>query len=1100
MIKHHLLSGRYTAAAFAVVLLLLTPTLMRAQGVSTIVGTVRDPSGAVVPGVTVKATDENTGLSREVTANSQGYYVIPSLRPSTYELSVQAQGFADYLQKGVTLLADQSATVNLSLRLQQAQEVVTVESGVTQVNTTTSTLSEVVNQKQIQDLPLNGRNAATLTLLVPGAVSAPSGGAEQGIYKTFPGAVTISTNGSRQNQTSYRLDGGNNNDSYTNVNQPFPNPDALQEFSVQTSNYSAKYGGNSGAVVNVITKSGTNEFHGSAFEFVRNAVFNARNFFASRRDQLKRNQFGGTLGGPIVRNRTFFFVAYQGTRIRNVQGGLSAFVPTNANLQGDFSALLNASNPANPLGRVVQIIDPTTGQPFPGNIIPTSRFDPAAVAFTRLLPRVGGNGLVSYSQAIRQDFNEILSRVDHSFSDKDRVNVRFFYDRFDNAPYLDQNNYLSAVAGSRIDSYNFLVNETHVFNPNLLSDLRLSYVRVRSLADPPPGAVNVNDLGLNIYQPPGPKTLDGIKVSGFFNLSLFPPSIFMRHHYNVSEDISWVKGRHSIAFGGSIERGQVLIRNGFLASGTFSFTPDFTNYALASFLLGRMRSFRQGSGEFKDNWNTFGGLYFQDDFHATPRLTLNFGLRWEPFLPWKETRGRIEQFRPNDYYAGRRSQVFVNAPPGLFFPGDPGVPERGARPVFTNFSPRVGFAYDVFGDGKTSIRGGAGIFYDANQIGILNNRFVNVTPFSPQLTVTDPVGPFSNPYLGLVNPYPAPFPPPRDAVFPTPVLAVTYDPADNGRMDPPVIYNWNLSIERQVGANWLARVAYVGSHSSHLTETIELNPARFIPGSTLGTDQRRIFQPYGSIAQSSQDINANYNSLQLTARRRFSRGLMLLANYTWSKSIDTLPFGHGQAGIASQNVSPIPWYLPGRHQFDTGPSEFDRKHNFVLSYTWELPKVKQAHGALSQFINGWQLNGIFTAQSGLPRTILAGSDRSRTGLGTDRVDLVSPQVYGPGACGNVAPCVDYLNRSAFAVPAVGSFGNLGKGALRGPNYVNWDVGAFKNFVLSERFRLEFRAEFFNVLNRVNLGNPNNNINSGAFGSIRSAGDPRIGQFALKLLF
>lgn len=1097
---------RMIRTAFCFLAALAVPPAF-SQGFSSIVGTVTDPSGGVIPEATVKATNEGTSLSRAVTTNAQGYFVVTSLPPALYDVEVEAPGFVKYLQKGIRLLADQAATVNIALNVQQQNQAVTVEATPPSVNTTTSTLSQVVEERRITDLPLNGRNAATLALLVPGTIQAPSGSSDQGVYKTFPSAVTISANGSRANQTAFRMDGANNNDTYTNVNQPFPFPDALQEFSVQTSNYSAKYGGNAGAVVNVITKSGSNELHGDAFEFVRNAVFNARNSFASRRDQLKRNQFGGTFGGPVVfphlyngRNKTFFFFGYQGTRLRNTNNGLSTFVPTIAERGGDFSALLSASNPNNPFGRAVTIADPLTNKPFANNQIPSSRFDPSAVAFFKYLPAVDGSGLVRYSQPTAQDFNEYLSRVDHSFGGNDRLTARYFLDRFSNAPFLDPTNYVNVLSGSTIDSHNAMLGETHVFRSNIVNEIRAGFSRVESNGGPPPGTVNVNDLGVNLYQPNMPKSLDGLSLSGYFSLSDFPPSLFVRNNYTLGDDISWVHGRHNIAFGVDVERGQVMIRNGFQAYGAFTFTPDYTNDAAASFLLGKIRTFRQGSGEFKDNRNAYIGLYVQDDFHATRKLTLNLGLRYEPFLPWKEIRGRVEQFRPQDYTAGNRSRIFTNAPPGLFFPGDAGVPKYGVDPTYTNFSPRVGFAYDVFGDGRMSIRGGGGIFYDAQSIGILNNRFVDVTPFSTQLTFTDPTGPFSNPYLGVASPFPAPFPPPSNIAFPAPVLAITYDPAHQ-TLATPVIYNWNLAVERQIASDWLVRAAYVGSHSSHLTETVELNPAAYTPGSAPSTDARRIFQGYASIGQASQDINANYNSLQLTLQRRFSRGLTLLVNYTWSKSLDDVPNGQGVAGIASQNVSPIPWYFPGRHQLDYGPSDFDRAHRLVASYVWDLPKLSNQPPAVRYPFGNWEVTGIFTAQSGGPFTVLAGKDLSQTGLGTDRAQLVSTQVTGPGACKQTAPCVDFLSPTAFALPPPGTFGNVGKNSLRGPDYLNLDFGLFRNFPLrGERYRLQFHAEFFNSLNRVNLNNPNAGVSSAGFGSIRGANDPRIGQLALKFLF
>jgi hypothetical protein len=1081
------------------------------QGFGTIVGTVTDASGAVVPNAEVIATNEGTQIARSVAANDQGYYVITSLPPAMYDLAVEAPGFAKYIQKRLPLLADQSLTVNVRLMIQQQASTVTVEAAPTQVDTTNATLSQVVEQKRIVDLPLNGRNAASLALLVPGTVQAPPDNADQGVYKTFPVAVTVSANGSRANQTSFNMDGMTNNDVYTNVNQPFPFPDSLQEFSVQTSDYSAKYGGNSGASVNIVTKSGTNELHGDAFEFVRNAVFNARSFFAANVDPLKRNQFGFTLGGPIViprlyngHNKTFFFLGYQGTQIRDIQNGLSSTVPTPAELGGNFSALLSASSPDNPLGRSVQIINPITRQPFPGNLIPASDLNPSALAFTKYLPvaEAQPNGRVFFSKPLAQGFNEFLSRIDHSISEQDRLTARYYFDRFNNDGFLNQQNYLSAVSYSVIDSHNGLIEETHIFSPSLLNEFRIGVSRVDTHAGPPSGSISVDDLGLNIYQPPGPPTLDGINVSGYFSVSDFPNSIFVRNSYSIADDVSWVIGRHTLSLGGMGTLGQVILRDGYLASGQFGFSATQTNNALASFLLGDLFTFQQGGGEFKDNRDKEVALYFQDDFHVTQRLTINFGLRWEPFFPWYEIRGRVEQFRISNYDQGIRSQQFLNAPPGLLFPGDPGMPKYGVNGTYLNFSPRVGFAYDPLGNGRTSIRGGFGVFTDAQQIGIENNRFVDVSPFSTQVSLTEPAGSFSNPYLGLTSPFPAVYPPPRNAAFPAPVLAVTYDPANNATMQVPVTYNFNFTIEHQFAGGWLAHAAYVGSLSRHQTETIELNPAAYIPGSTLSTDARRLFPGFASIGQSSQDLNSNYNSLQLTAQRRVATGLTILANYTFSKSLDDVPWGQGNAGIASQNDSPIPWYQLGRHQFDYGPSDFNHAHIFVASFVWDTPRLLQTNALVRYVLGNWEATGIFTAMSGSPITILAGQDTAETGLNTERADLVSNQVYGPGACKNLAPCINYLNVSAFALPTLGGNGDVGKGALTGPGLVNLDFGLLKNILLrGERYRLQFRAEYFNVLNRANFANPNSTVTSAGFGTITSGStNPRIGQLALKLLF
>ncbi len=1112
-------SGLRSLAAWFL-FVMLSGTLF-AQGLGTIVGTVTDPSGATVPGATVKITDSATSLTREVSTNAQGYYVFPSLRPSTYTVAVQASGFALTSRPGVVLQVDESATVNITLTVQQSNQTITVEAPPPQVNTSTSTMSEVVDERRIVDLPLDGRNAASLALVTAGTLLAPNAdGADQGNTKTFPTAVLVSTNGARQNQTSYRLDGASNTDVYTNVNQPFPNPDALQEFSVQTSNYSAKYGGNAGGVVNIVTKSGTNDLHGTGYDFVRNSVFNARNFFAPQRDPLKRNQFGGSVGGPVViphmysgKNKTFFFFSYEGTRIRTVGGTSSEYVPTAADLSGDFSAYLSASNPANAIGKATTIVDPLTGIPFPGNLIPTDRFDPAAIAFTKYLPVGTGSGLTYYALPTVQNFDETTVRMDHEISSKDHLTGRYFFDRFNNQGFLNLKNYVAQSSNATIDAHNLMLNETHVFTPSFLSDFRAGFIREVSARGPASGSIDATQLGVKMYEPPGDHILESLSVSSFFSVGQSDPASFTRDQYSLSEDLSWVRGNHNMTFGVNALRAWVLIRNQFHQPGAFTFTNDVTNLSLASFLLGYMRTFLQGNGEFKDDRVNSFGLYFQDDWHVTRKLTLNLGLRYDPFFPWKETKGRTEIFSPTAYNAGVTSQVYINAPKGLLFPGDPGVPQYGNYANYKNFEPRIGFAYDVRGNGKTSVRGGFGMFYDSLQNGIYNNRFVDTSPFSVQINL-NPVNPnppiasiipFSNPYLGRSNPFPAPYPPPKNIAFPLPDLAASYDLGNGGVYQTPVTYEWNLTIERQLPGDWMVRAAYVGSHASHGMENVEFSPTVYPTG-------KHLYPEYSDIAMVMNDINSNYNSLQLTAQKRFSKGFTILANYTWSKSIDDWPYGQDITTVVTGGNSPIPWYMPGRHQFDRGPSDFDRTHRLVASFVYNLPGLTSAPLAVRYIAGGWSLSGILTAETGYPFTVTYGKDASGTALGTDRPVLLSNDVYGAGACGSSAPCVNYLMASAFGAPAAGTFGNLGKGSLRGPDLISYNGGLLKDFpLLRERMKLQFRAEFFNLFNRANFSNPATSLTGAGFGRITSTlgtgvgitgapGDPRIGQLALKLVF
>ena len=1095
--------------------LLFAPLYSHAQGLGSILGRVTDPAGAGVAGAQVTATQEGTGFSRSAITDADGLYVLPSLRPAVYNLTVESKGFSTSKQSGITLLADQTLTVNMGLKLGTVAEVVTVEGNALQVDTTTSTLRQVIEQKRLVELPLNGRNAAQLSLLVPGVVVSTNGGADQGQTKTFPGAVTFSANGARQDMISYQLDGGNYLDEYTNVNQPFPFPDALQEFSVQTSNYSAEYGQNAGAVVNVITKSGTNNFHGDAFEFLRNAVFNARNFFAPLtqngvrtkdmgRDQLKRNQFGGTVGGPIRRDKTFFFAGFQGTRLRNLGNPTNSTVPS----QADINAFTAGGG----------VIDPTVS-----NLL-------------ALLPIQPTSESVTFVRPVKQNFNDVIGRVDHAFSQNDHLSVRYDFNYFSNAAVFVPTNILTYADGSKITNQNWLIHESHIFKPTLINDFRFSYAREKSSRGPASTVPSVQTLGSLIpFQPPV-HAIQQIRVNGFFSFGDNPPAAFVRNNFTWSDDVSWVRGKHDFRFGGVIERSRVDLDNLFFQPGEFSFP------SLNFFLSGRLGDYpgqvalRQGAGEFKNNRNIFSGVYVQDNYKITRRLTVNLGLRYEPTLPWREIKGRVQQFRLSGLLANVRSTQFPNAPPGVYFPGDPGVPPNGVGASLKNFAPRVGFAYDIFGDGKSSLRGGAGIFYNSRITGIINNRFVDQTPFSPQLILSNAAkvfpGTLTDPLCTLTatqtlqgctpqaNLFPAPFPPPSNSTFALGGLYLSWDPSHNYQV--PTVYNWNLSIERQLPSSILLRAAYVGSHSSHLTETLNLDPSPFSPTGTKGTLRLNTIVAslgitpsnlFGTVQQDAQDINSSYNSLQLSVEKRMTHGLTILGNYTWSKSIDDLAPGAGVTGF--DNSSARPWDDPLRHQFDRGPSEFDHTHRFVASFVWELPGSSSSNGFVRHALGGWQYSGVVSAQTGRPFTVLQGAELSGTQLGADRGTLVSGvNPYISGACPTTTNCVSWLNKAAFATTAasLGTYGTTGKNAFRMPGYYDWDMGLFKNFSFTERWKLQFRAEFFNVFNRANFfdegipSQPNlgnfQKLNGSTFGQFRAGqvGDPRIGQLALKLFF
>jgi hypothetical protein len=542
--------------------------------------------------------------------------------------------------------------------------------------------------------------------------------------------------------------------------------------------------------------------------------------------------------------------------------------------------------------------------------------------------------------------------------------------------------------------------------------------------------------------------------------------------------------------------------NEFRRAGHFQFSGDVTGLAMADYFLGSIRTFDQGTGEYKFNRATYPALFIQDDWKVWRRFTLNLGFRYEASPPYHETRGRIQRFRIEDFVAGVRSSQFLNAPPGELFRGDPGVPEDGTLGDYNNFSGRFGFAWDVFGDGKTSVRGGAGMFYDQYQDGEFNNGAVNAPPWSIRLSITQPQGPFSDPYRGRTD-----FSLVRienigqpDTPFPRPVLLNSYD----RRQEAPLAYNYNLTLEREFFPEWLARLAYVGSVSNYGRSAIQLNPARYAPGDTRGVDARRLFAPeIGNLTYYTQDRRSNYHSLQASLTKRLSRGFTVLANYTFSKSIDNFrPDGTPDNGYV------VPFYFENGDLMDRGPSDFDHRHRFVVSYVWELPAVATGSAFVRTLLHGWQATGIGQYQTGRPFTVNSGRDNSQTGLGADRAKATDVSWERPAEADKRV----WFNRAAFAVNDVGTFGTMGKNSLYGPPLYSWDMGVFKRFRITERVSTQFRAEFFNIFNQTNFDAPTvsggsnvASVTAGGFGSITrtlpgDAGEPRILQFGLKLEF
>ncbi|HEX9199129.1 MAG TPA: carboxypeptidase regulatory-like domain-containing protein [Acidobacteriaceae bacterium] len=1092
-----------------------------------ITGIVMDPSGAVIPGAQVKVTQKNTSVIRTETTNGAGQFNIPSLPPATYTVSVQANGFKGYLQD-VLLLADQIRDMDIRLSVGETSQQVTVEESSVQINTVTPVLAQVIEQSRVINLPLNGRNAADLTLLVPGANTANGHGATQGDTKQVPGAESISVNGARPDQIGYNLDGANNEDLMSNTNNPFPFPDALQEFSVQTNSFDAQYGSNAGAVVNVVTKSGTNGWHGDAFEFVRNRVFNARNYFASAVDPLKRNQFGGTIGGPIHKDTSFIFFGYQGTRVRTKNGGVTAVVPTPANLAGNFTASPKS------------IVDPSTGVAFP-NQAKIGPLSPVALNMAKLLPisQADSNGLVAFATPLRQDFNEYVTRFDQVLRGQDRLFVRFYLNRYVHAPSYDGTNLLTVGAGSTVQSQNYAIGYTTVFTPNFVNSLTVDVVRAASDRGQGGNVPQMNDFGSTVFQlPKSQGGIRGFNVSGFFNIAPFTDGAFARNTGDIRDNVAWTHGRHSFGFGVSFEHDQSNIRNTDLENGSFTFTSDTTNNAMASFMLGHLRSFSQTSGDFSDSRQNVIGVYGMDKWKVSQRLTLNAGLRWEPQIPMKEIYGRIQQFRPDAYAAGVHSSVIPSAPAGLFFIGDTyggiQVPSTGQTGDMNNFGPRVGIAYDPTGSGKTAIRGGGGVFFYSRLPGLFLNDAAIVAPFSLRLDPVEPqVGPLENPLVNYPS-FTASFPQrftlanvPKTVAFPATVTVYSLQPGV--KWTTSTIYDWNITVERQLRSDTVLHLSYVGLRGTHLRQDVDLNPATYIPGSTASIQTRRPFQPFGDVIENRNSGANSYNALQVDLEKRPASGgegilkhITLLANYTYSKAMEYgLSNNGGITDVGSSKGSGMSFYDPRQHAFETGLADFDHTNRLVASYVWNLPRMSQTNAVVRNIVGGWDWTGIYTVTTGDPLTILSGQEHSQTGLGGDRVDFIgsASQFGGVASPSNrtqcpttvtLVHCVPWLTTSLFAQPATGTYGNVGKATFRGPTLWNIDTGLLKNFYpmpSHENFNFQFRGEFFNLFNHPQFADPNvtfSNLSNNTFGNIRATvgtnADSRIIQLALKMMF
>lgn len=1057
--------------ACTLLLFLLTAGAVWGQGSVTIYGTVQDTSGAVLASVPVRVQNEGTGLIRTVTSDDRGAYIATQLPVGVYTVSAESTGFKRYVQPNIQVQVDENRQVPVVLELGNVNDSVTVAAEIVQVDTRSGTIREVVDSKRIVELPLNGRNPLDLQLLVAGAGRVTPRGQAQN--------TSVSMNGARDNANNYTLDGGDNHDPYFNSPSVFPQPDALAEFSIQTSAYSAEYGRNAGIQVNAVSKSGTNQLHGSLFEFLRNDKLNARNYFSNTVPPFKRNQFGGTIGGPIRRDRTFFFASYQGTRSRSAPGSVTAAVPSAAERRGDFSAFLPRT-----------IRDPRTNQPFPGNVIPASRVSQPAINFlAAFIPLPNRpDGLFSFASQDAFDQDQFLIKGDHRFSSANQLSARYLYNKDKNRE--TPGTVPDFVANIQYRNLNFSATDTHIFSPSMINVATFTFGDVdRAQFPTTPGNKSWNDFGAKFvpsFINPDIPVAHATNVAGRFNAFARYPLDHFRNNFEIADKINWIRGPHLIKFGVELRRSKLDLVEWGGGECTCSFNGQFSTDAMADFMLGQPNNVNQSSPAVTDSRLTELMAFFQDDWKVNSRLTLNLGVRWDPFVPYVDGNDQYAAYRP-----GQKSQVFVNAPVGFVAAGDTGIPRATIPNRWAQFAPRFGFAWDPFGKGRTSIRGGYGIFFStfkqANTLGPSANQ-----PFVLRFVVVAPPGGLENPYSTVPGGVPLPYNRPttpeerKNARFVLPISINEW----NASMRNGYMQQWNINVQREFFHSYLVTAAYVGSKGTKLRLQNELNPAIYTPGTSTAanTDARRALAPtYGSILTQLSNGNSSYHSAQLSLNRRFSRGVTLLASYTYSKLIDL---------GSDDNYAPT---NPNDFRNERGLSDFDIPHRFVASYIWELPRLRNQRALLRYVAGGWETNGILTTQSGQALTVRAGVDRSLIGVNRDRADLIGDPSLDTGRPHN--DLVNrYFNTSAFALPALGTFGTVGRNTIRGPGLTAVDFGLLKNFNFREHHRVQFRAEFFNLLNQTAFGNPNTTFNNAQFGRITTAGSPRVIQLALRYNF
>jgi hypothetical protein len=1098
-----------------------------AETTATISGAVKDSSGALVSKAPITLTNIATNISKTIPSGDDGSYLFTLVPIGTYRISVEQPGFRKYVREGIVLNVNQNAKLDIALQVGATSQVVEVTGDVTQVDTVSATLGNVETQRRIESLPLVERDTFQLGLLQAGVFPPDD---DDGSGNPF------SMSGQRSESVSFLIDGTDNNDFLGNNAVVDPNPDAIAEFKILTNNYTAEFGRTSGGIVNQVIKSGTNRYHGDLFEFFRNEGLNARNYFLPAVTPFKRNTFGGTLGGPIVKDKSFFFVSYQGVRKHEGEIAPVLQVLSPAERTGDFSELL---------AQGTQLIDPTTNSPYPNNQVPVNPVIANYIAKYLPLPNLPGNNFVSSPVAVLNDDQGIM-RIDHHFGQNDTIYGSYVIDDFrQNYPFLIVN---GATTGGNVPvgsgfttplrtqfgSFSWL----HNFSPRIVNEFIFGSNRSATLQDSPHDTTSPSALGFTNVNPDDPAgTAPPVLQTTSFNLGPSPQGPTKLHDvtFHWQDSVTINRGRHDIKFGTDIRR----IRNNFNFdydnNGIFDFggLQSFTNSYLADFVGGFFDNFQQFSkatyGIRTTSWHFFG----QDAWKIRPRFTLSFGMRYEYNTPLVDPHNEIL-----GYFPGRQSTKFPGAPKGILYPGDPGTPNHAlAYPDRNNFAPRFGFAWDALGNAKLVVRGGFGIFYDIED-GALNLQFGGEAPFGSIIDITPAtytnvasgVNSFADPYtaFGQTNPYPTGGK--LGSTFGTPAISFAYvvDP----HFRTPYSENVNFGLQYQLAQDTLVEADYVGSFSRKSIVSADLNPpapsimqqqlinggftnpdcARPLAGCSDPTDPNSF--PTG-VLQLLTNLSAGSSSshqFQFTVDKRFSHGFNIRGAYTLAKTIDT------QSGFRYNSSL---FTNPFNFAFDRGLANFDVTHRVVISGVWDLPldlPFRNGNSVLRKITEGWEASGIASFQSGTPFTIFSNSNSSQENTYFDRADLIgTPQTFDPRTTRifQVDPVTDnclgatpsspqhfYFNPTAYDCNNVPLFtyGNSGRNSLRGPGRNNFDLTIGRTFKFGESKSVEFRSEFFNAFNHAQFMNPDHNGFDANFGQITQARDPRIIQLALKFYF